>query len=248
MQPGWEAEEPGVSGTAQPPEHLRAALGDPGGSHLLTDAADQLRPHQTVYPGAFRDQLCSAQDEWVTAWREHLECGRDGPEQKSRLIPPLVFWKAGPPSLGTGVMAHWDISPLSECSSPPSSFPHPPSRRDGEGKRSVLLPAAVSDIKQPFCQVQGSSHLFSLFFVAVLIQQDLKHLLHPRVRRELNAQLCRERAQSISRRKLRSNFPFSLQEYSPPSNHRQFKLNNRRYNFSAISIHYPSHGQGQSQP
>lgn len=96
-------------------------------------AADQPRPHHTVYPGAFRDQLCFVQEEWVTAWRERLEGGRDGPEQKSRLISPLVFWEAGPPSLGTGVMAHWDISPPSECSSPPSSFPHPPSRGDGEG-------------------------------------------------------------------------------------------------------------------
>lgn len=90
-------------------------------SHLLTDAADQHRPHQTVHPRAFRGQLCSAQEEWVTAWREHLEGGRDGPEQKSRLIPPSVFWEVGPPSLSTGVMMpHWDISPLSECSSPPS--------------------------------------------------------------------------------------------------------------------------------
>lgn len=109
MQPGWEAEEPGVSGTAQPPEHLRAALGDPGGSHLLTDATDQLRPHQTVYPGAFRDQLCSAQDEWVTAWREHLEGGRDGPEQKSRLIAfgILEGWATFPWHKGDGSLGHF---------------------------------------------------------------------------------------------------------------------------------------------
>lgn len=126
MQPGWEAEEPGVSGTAQPPEHLCAAQGDPGGSHLLTDAADQLRPHHTVCPGAFRDQLCSAQQECVTAWRQHLEGGREGPEQKSRLISHLVFWEIGPSS----PLHKCDL--LSECSSPPSSFP--PSRGGGEGK------------------------------------------------------------------------------------------------------------------
>lgn len=61
-----------------------------------------------------------------------------GPEQKSTLIPALVFWEVGPPSLGTGV-----IFPLSECSSPSSSFPHPPSRGGGEEN------AGLCSLEQP---------------------------------------------------------------------------------------------------
>lgn len=101
----------------------RTSMGDPGGNHLLTDAADQLRPQQTNHPGAFRDQLCSAQEEWVTAWKEHLEGGRTSAEVQA---DPTF-----------GILGDWATFPLSECSSPCSSFPHPPSRGGGEGNTGL---------------------------------------------------------------------------------------------------------------
>lgn len=100
-------------------------------------------------------------------------------------------WEAGSPSLGTGEMPLWDVSPPS-CLSKLSSSPRSSIQGRWGRDRSLLLLAAAPDTKQQFCQVQDSSHLFLLFFLTVLIQQDFKHLLHPRVRGELNAQLCRQ--------------------------------------------------------
>lgn len=162
---------------------------------------------------------------------KHREGGRDGPEQKSKLIPALEFWEVGPPSLGTGVMPLWGVSPprLSLRVQSPSSLPCPPPGGGGAGS------AAFCSLVQPLtlnsnlsCQAQDSSHLFSFFFLTVLIQQDFKHLLYPQVCGELNVQLCQQRVRGASEgEKLRSSFPLPLQGHHRPSNHRQIKLNNK---------------------
>lgn len=144
---------------------------------------------------------------------KHREGGRDGLE-KSSLIPPLEFWEVGPPSHSTRVMPLWAISPLgclSQCSSCPSSLPCPPSGGCGEGNAAVcssVQPLTLNNSNLS-CQVQDSSHLFSLFFLAVLIQQDFKHLLHPQVCGELNVQLCQQRVYGASERKIEEQFSFT---------------------------------------
>lgn len=122
---------------------------------------------------------------------KHGEGGRDGHKQTPSLIPPLVFWEVAPASHSTRVMP---FSPLSCLSLSPQLLTSSSIRERWGKEQRFLLLGAASDINQQLCQVQGSSHLFSLFFLTVLIQQDFKHLLHPRVRGELNAQLCQQRA------------------------------------------------------